>query len=156
MNPSNIRGLGIGLFVAGLFLTLSTSSSSQSTSERVPKGYELIESSKLTKLKEELSTSKEQLARIQLDLKAISKDNVTKKDAVNEQSPDISKTILTISQGMNSIDVSLTLEQMGIIKNQKDLYDYLINNNLSERIQIGTYEINSSMTIEDLADLLTK
>jgi len=158
MNPSIIRGLGIGLFIAGVLFTFLPTSNP--TLENAPKGYEIIESSKLNKLEEELSTSKEQLAQIQLDLENMSNGESDRedesKDESNIESPSITNTVLEIRKGMNSIDVSLTLEETGILKNRKDLDQYLEDNKLSERIQIGTYELDSTMTIAEIADLITK
>jgi len=158
MNPSIIRGLGIGLFIAGVLFTFLPTSNP--TLENTPKGYEIIESSKLTKLEEELSTSKEQLAQIQLDLENMSNAETDREneseDESTVESPSITNTVLEIRKGMNSIDVSLTLEETGILKDRKDLDQYLEDNKLSERIQIGTYELDSTMTIAEIADLITK
>lgn len=152
MNPSVLRGAGIGLFVAGTILTIS-STNTLDTSTKAPKKYELIESSKLESLKDELKNSKEQLAQIQLDLEL--SDSEPEKEETSKESTELSKTVINIRSGMNSIDTSLLLEQAGIVKNQKVFDEYLVDNKLNDRIQIGKYELNSEMTFAEIAELIT-
>lgn len=156
MNPSIIRGLGIGLFGSALILTLLPSSSSPSnqSATETPKGYELIESIELTALQNELVTTKEQLAQIQMDLEEASKEP-EESEKIEEVST-VTNTVLMIRANMTSTDISSTLEQAGVIKNRRDLDNYLIDNKLSKRIQIGTYNLNSSMTLAEIADVITK
>jgi hypothetical protein len=154
MNPSILRGAGIGLFVAGTIFTITSASFTIDSLAKAPKGYELIESSKLDSLQDELSTSKEQLAQIQLDLESIP-DSEPEKEESPEESPELHKTVIDIRSGMNSIDVSLILEQQAIVKNQKDFEQYLVDNKINERIQIGQYELNSEMTFAEIAELIT-
>lgn len=157
---SIIRGLGIGLFVSGMLFTFISLNNSSEPLENAPKGYELVKSEELQSLQAELSTSKEQLAQIQLDLEAMSKKANTEEKVeteVNEQSStEQVKTVLIIRSGMTSTEISSFLEQTNIIKNRKDFNQYLEDKQLSESIQIGTYEINSSMTIAEIAKLITK
>ncbi len=155
---SMIRGLGIGLFTAGILFTFISTSNSKDVRNTAPNGYELVKSEELKSLQAELSTSKEQLAQIQLDLEAISKENKTDEqvEEVDEPSSDQVKTVLIIRSGMTSTDVSSILEQTNIIKNRKDFDQYLEDKSLSEGIQIGTYELTSTMTISEIANLITK
>ncbi|WP_394187739.1 hypothetical protein [Paenisporosarcina quisquiliarum] len=155
---SIIKGLGIGLFTAGILFTFISTSNSSGVSKTAPNGYELVKSEELKSLQAELSTSKEQLAQIQLDLEAISKENNTDEqvEEFDDPSSDQIKTVLIIRSGMTSTDISSILEQTNIIKNRKDFYQYLEDKKLSEGIQIGTYELNSSMTIAEIANLITK
>lgn len=154
---SIIRGLGIGLFTAGIIFTFVSIPNSSDVSNTAPNGFELIKSEELKSLQAELSTSKEQLAQIQLDLEAMSKENTDEQiEEVDEPSSVQVKTVLIIRKGMTSTDISSILEQTNIIKNRKDFDQYLEDKKLSEGIQIGTYEINSSMTIVEIANLITK
>lgn len=160
MNPSILRGAGIGLFVAGTIFTISSVSSTNTsdTLAKTPKGYELIESSKLDSLRDELNTSKEQLAQIQLDLESMSDnkpDKESNKEEASKESTELTKKVINIRSGMTSIDVSILLEQTGIVKNQNEFDEYLVDNKLNDRIQIGKYELNSKMTFAEIAELIT-
>ncbi|MET0785870.1 MAG: hypothetical protein ABWY25_04130 [Paenisporosarcina sp.] len=153
---SIIRGLGIGLFIAGTLFTLASMATTHSSEplETAPKGYELVKSDELKLLQAELSTSKEQLAQIQLDLEAVSKEEDTSADT-KKGTTDQNKSVLIVRPGMNSPEISSLLENAKIIKNRKDFDQFLTDNQLAESIQIGTYELNSSMTIEEIADIIT-
>lgn len=64
--------------------------------------------------------------------------------------------LLTIEPGMNSSDVSELLYQAQIIDNEKRFNQYLVENGLSTRIQIGEYELISDMTYEEIAAIITR
>ncbi|TQR18642.1 endolytic transglycosylase MltG [Psychrobacillus soli] len=57
---------------------------------------------------------------------------------------------------MTSSDISSFLEQAGIIQNKQDFEDYLVAQDLSGHIQIGQYELNSTMTMKQIAETITK
>ncbi|MBO8156090.1 MAG: hypothetical protein H0Z32_06510 [Bacillaceae bacterium] len=57
---------------------------------------------------------------------------------------------------MNSSDVSELLYQAQIIDNEKRFNQYLVENGLSTRIQIGEYELISDMTYEEIAAIITR
>jgi predicted nucleic acid-binding Zn-ribbon protein len=151
---SILRGLGIGLFIAGALFTLASMASTHSSEPTAPKGYELVKSDELKLLKDELSTSKKQLAQIQLDLEAVSKEEDTSADT-NKATTDQIKSVLNVRPGMNSPEISSLLENAKIIKNRKEFDQFLTDNQLAESIQIGKYELNSSMTIAEIADMIT-
>lgn len=62
---------------------------------------------------------------------------------------------LDIKPGMNTLAVAKELKENKIIEDEDAFHFYLASNDLSKRIQIGTYELNSSMTIEEIAKLIT-
>lgn len=62
---------------------------------------------------------------------------------------------LDIMPGMNTLAVAKELKENKIIEDEDAFHFYLASNDLSKRIQIGTYELNSSMTIEEIAKLIT-
>ena len=57
---------------------------------------------------------------------------------------------------MTSSEIGTWLENAGIIKHKQDLEDYLTAQNMTARIQTGTFEMNSSMTIKQIADSITR
>ncbi len=62
---------------------------------------------------------------------------------------------LTVTKGMNSEDIIALLLQNGILNNAKDFQIYLEDHQLTRSIQIGTYEITSDMTHEQIAQTIT-
>ncbi|MEQ6387902.1 hypothetical protein RZN22_01045 [Bacillaceae bacterium S4-13-58] len=64
--------------------------------------------------------------------------------------------LLQIENGMNSEFISKLLEEEDIIQNSKELDKYLQKTGLSTKIQIGSYELSSKMTFEEIARTITK
>lgn len=62
---------------------------------------------------------------------------------------------LDIMPGTNTLAVAKELKENKIIEDEDAFHFYLASNDLSKRIQIGTYELNSSMSIEEIAKLIT-
>lgn len=83
-------------------------------------------------------------------------EDETVEEAVTETVNDpIIKTVLTIEPGSTSTTVANKLERSGILTNGTELEQYLTDNQLSGRIQIGEHEIDSTMTIETIAGIIT-
>ena len=61
---------------------------------------------------------------------------------------------ITVVGGMGSQQVAQLLEDAGMIESASDFDSYLNRNGYSTRIEIGTFEINSNMTYEEMATLL--
>ncbi|MDG5470810.1 hypothetical protein P6709_03550 [Jeotgalibacillus sp. ET6] len=70
--------------------------------------------------------------------------------------PATTRFILTIEPGMTSPEISQELEEFDIIEDASKLDEYLNNQELTENIQIGKYDVNSSLSIEEIADLITR
>ena len=157
MNKSAIRFLGMGLFLAGAALQVQSmlgENENASTSTITQKKY--------NDAQEELQSVKQQLAQLQLDLEnAQNEETTTVNSKVEQIENETQKTqkqsnTLTIESGMNTTEISNSLEEMGIIQNKQDLEDYLIAQDLASRLQIGEYELNSSMTIKQISEMITK
>jgi hypothetical protein len=154
MKRNSIRSLGIGLFLAGAVFQIQhitkpdESISSQAINEEA---YEKSQS--------ELKIVKQQLAQLQLDLDNAKKEQLTEVNGKIEEKESPASTtssILIVQSGMNSKDISSALESTGIIQNKQDLEDYLDVQNLTGLIQIGEYKLDSSMTIKQIAEKITK
>ncbi|MEI4770902.1 hypothetical protein WAX74_14865 [Psychrobacillus sp. FJAT-51614] len=161
MKRSSIRSFGIGLFLAGALLQI----------QHFTQEDEIISKRSITeeayeKSQAELKTVKQQLAQLQLDL-----ENARKGQPVGDESNETesgkeeastadsnegsTKYTLVISSGMNSKEISSILEDVGIVQNKQDIEDYLVSQNLAGRIQIGEYELDSSMTLKQIAEKIT-
>lgn len=159
MKRGSIRSLGIGLFIAGaVFQILHTSQSEETTSSKA------INDEAYKKSQSELKIVKQQLAQLQLDLENAKKERITEVDGQTDEKKakesstqkSTSNSTLIVKSGMNSRDISSALESTGIIQNKQDFEDYLDANNLTGLIQIGEFELNSSMTMKQIAEKITK
>lgn len=156
MNKSAIRFLGIGLFLAGavIQIQLMLDEDEQAKDDIItPLAYEQSQS--------ELESVKNQLAQLQLDLENAQKEQATPEQEnkvvpTEDSSNGSTNTVLHIQSGMTSRDISVSLEQAGIIRNKQDFEDYLSAQDLSSKIQIGQYELNSTMSIKHIAEIITK
>ncbi|MBU6079656.1 endolytic transglycosylase MltG [Allobacillus sp. SKP2-8] len=63
---------------------------------------------------------------------------------------------MEIEQGMNSSDIAELLEKNEVIVGTEPLIDYLAEHDLSQTIQLGSYEVDSTMSIEEIAHLITR
>ncbi|WP_298472799.1 hypothetical protein [uncultured Psychrobacillus sp.] len=154
MKKTSILFLGIGLFLGGTMIQIDQRFFQEDiTSTGVVTNQAYEQSQK------ELSSVKEQLAQLQLNLENAQKEqpNEPHKEENKQQasSPPVQGFTLSITSGMTSSDISSLLEEAGIIQNQMDLHDYIVDQNLAGRIQIGNYEVNSSMTIKQITELIT-
>ncbi len=58
---------------------------------------------------------------------------------------------LTIASGMSSNTVCEMLKRAGIIENPADFDNFLVGNGYADRIRVGSFEVNSGMSYEELA-----
>jgi hypothetical protein len=79
----------------------------------------------------------------------------TNKEVIIEEKI-ITKYILEIKQGMNSMQISRQLENVGIINSANDLHSEITAKNLSSSVQIGTFQLTSDMTIDEIIKKITK
>lgn len=152
MNKSTLRSFGIGLFLAGAIFQLQSNFSNKEINTSPTSDTEQLKTSQA-----ELKNVKQQLAQLQLDLENAKKIQVGDKvEKTTDESTEVDvKSILIIESGMNSKNISTTLENLDIISNKQDFEDYLIAQNLAGRLQVGQYELDSSMTIKQIAEKIT-
>ncbi len=151
-----IRNIGIGLFLAGAAFQL----------EEIVEKEEITSTSTITEddyeqAQQELTEVKKQLAELQLDLNTAQQDQTNATDkvvetATTEQTPTVASMTLSVEVGMASSEISAQLAEAGIILNKVDMDNYLSDQGLAERIQIGNYELNSSMSLKQIAETITR
>ena len=152
-----IRNIGIGLFLAGAAFQIEElveKDDITSTSAITQNAYDQAQ--------QELSDVKKQLADLQLDLSTAQQDqtDVPEESVVTETSavptPARASMTLSIQVGMTSSEISSRLEDAGIILNKVDMDNYLSDQGLVGRVQVGEYELNSSMSLKQIAETITR
>jgi hypothetical protein len=73
-----------------------------------------------------------------------------------EENSEVIKYTLEIKQGMTGPNVSGKLEEVNIIESATELSDYLLKQGWEGSIQVGTFELASTLTIEEIARIITK
>ena len=61
---------------------------------------------------------------------------------------------ITVTSGMYSEAVSQRLEEAGIVKNWREFNEYLTSHGYAERLQTGTHSFNSEMDFNEIAEIL--
>ncbi len=155
MIKSTLRSFGIGAFLAGSIMAITTqlnlddSNVPSKTSNGSSKDTVVIKKTELNALKEEATDAKEQLAKIQTDYNNLKADQSTKKDNIQSYT-------LVIKRGMGTSEVSKALKNGGIIKDDAEFERYIINHDQAKYIQIGDYKLTSEMTNEEILKVITK
>ncbi len=151
-----LRSIGIGCIVAGAILYFS----SQTTSGVAKEKAKL--SATITQLETELATTKEALAVAQT-VSSSEEKNITGKETSTDaggteldDSSGIVKAVLIIEKGSNSASVSKSLQKFGIIENANDFNDYLAAQKAAGKIQIGEYNVDSTMNFSKLSQIITR
>jgi len=167
MNKSAIRAFGIALFLVGALLSVAerfdlniglptvASSNNQKVEELQKKLTEAT--NELASLKAQSSTDtttekaqEEKPADITADSEQVDSDSGSTTDSNNE----VTMT-LQIYSGITPYIVAQKLEDGGIIPNSVEMELLLANAKYARSLQIGSYEVNSSMTLEQIAKLIT-
>lgn len=164
-----LRTLGAGCIIAGaiIYFTDGGNSKADSTKDHNVETNEKLKT-ELQHLQSQLAETKDELARIQL---ASSTSNSPKEGTVNQNKgePDVEeepekssvstelliKTVLIIESGANSGSVANSLTRSGILNDSAEFETYLEKNGLSGRIQIGEYDLDSSMDMKMIANIIT-
>ncbi|MDN4609039.1 hypothetical protein [Sporosarcina highlanderae] len=154
-----LRATGIGCILAGAILYFTNTSAIPSTSQH--------DETEIQELLAELERVKKELAVAQTATLSESDNqndlgsakNEIEEDTEEEQqtTPDpVTKIIISIEPGSNSKSVAAKLERVGVIESARSLETYLIENGLSGLIQIGEYEVDTTMDIKTVAGIITK
>lgn len=83
----------------------------------------------------------------------------TESNTTEERPPvntDFTKATITVSAGMTSTQVAQLLQDAGIIVDYLDFDNYLNRNGYSTQIRVNTYDFDSNMTYEEIAQELIK
>ena len=164
----SLRAFGIGIFLVGVAWTLYDEFFAPSESAQIEKLQ-----NQLAKSEEQIATLEKQLSNNGEDEKATTKQEEAKQTASSAQQvktdkPDEKKQtaspskktndvagIVYVYEGVSLYDIGKQVEDLGIIENGRELELYLYKPEYARSIQKGQFELNSSMTLEEMANILT-
>ena len=110
----------------------------------------------------ELTEVKKQLAELQLDLNAaqqvqtVAPKETAETETTEEQAPTAASMTLSIEVGMTSSEISEKLAATTTVLHTDELDNYLSDQGLAGRVQVGNYELNSSMSLKQIAETITR
>lgn len=155
-----LRGLGIGIVVTVFIMMAALGNKQPMTDEEVmarAKELGMIENSVLKDIAgkdDESSNVNEQ--------DAVEPGNADTEETVEpektEDTTEIKKDVISITVvgGDSSWTVSKRMEEAGLIESAKDFDTHLCRYGYDKRISVGTYEIPTDATHEEMAKILTK
>lgn len=106
-------------------------------------------------LQEELQTTEAALAQLQQASSVADKPSAENEKKKVEDTEAIHETVLHIKEGANSTSVANDLVRLGLIRDAGQFDSYLVERGLANKIQIGEYTLDESMTIETIASTIT-
>ena len=160
-----LRGIGMGLFLAGATFTMiqqfdePISQEKTSTYEKQIKDLE----QQLAKAQEQLTNTETPSAVANTPEEEQETTNNTTKQQVTEpidntepssEENAVHGTIL-IYEGVTPYDIGKQVEDAGIVENGRELELYLSKPEYARSLQIGQFELHSTMTLEQMAKTLT-
>ncbi|MFY0519612.1 hypothetical protein ACOMCU_17540 [Lysinibacillus sp. UGB7] len=161
MNKSAIRAFGIALFLVGALLALAqrfdVNIGFPTVTSTTDKNVEVLQK-KLDLANKKLASLKEQTTDPTTANKTADNDTPeeTNEGDIETDSPTDEATMtLQLYSGITPYIVAQKLEDGGIISNSVEMELLLANAKYARSLQIGAYEVNSSMSLEEIAKLIT-
>ncbi|MBD8026067.1 endolytic transglycosylase MltG [Ureibacillus sp. Re31] len=157
MKRSSLRSFGIACFIIGMVMVIANQfnlpflSSKDSSNEEQYKDQ-------ITQLEHQLEEAKEQITLLEqkeqtAPQKIETTDDKTKSE--EEVPEEVISGTLYIYSGLTVAEVAQKLKEMGIIHNSVELELFLAQPEYAKSIQKGQFELNSSMSIEEIANIIT-
>ncbi len=173
-----LRGLGIGMVVSTLILVISYNTQNKISDEEVimrAKKLGMVMSTEDDLFGEETTsaeepttkepsteepTTEEPSTEEPTTEEPSTEEPTTEEPATEEPTTEAGGTVVeftfTIESGMYSEAVTKMLVQGGIIKNETEFNLFLETTGYEEKIQTGVYTVNSGMTYEEIAKIISK
>ena len=162
----SLRAFGIGVFLVGAALTLYDEFLAPSTDDQIELLEQQLEDSE--KKAKHLQDQLNELVPADVEAKETSKDKEAEKvteqnaDATSKHSkkqPDVQVDVITgtiyVYDNVTLYDIGKQAEDLGIIENGRELELFLYKPEYARSIQKGQFELNSNMSIEEMALILT-
>ena len=165
-----LRGLGIGILVTTVILSLAGVGRKNMTDEEVVKRAKelgMVESTLLSELPDqtkaeevrptepENSPAPEETTTTQETPTAPEETPVSPEDG-NPDTPTWETVTLVIGRGESSTTVSKNLKKAGIVEDAAAFDRFLCNNGYDKKIITGTYEIPYGASEEEIAKIITR
>lgn len=175
-----LRGLGTGIFVTALIMTIAFSVSntkSRAESELAkntvkPSTEETSEETTGEPATKKETTTKETTTKETTSAETSTKEKVTEekttekatKETTTEETEKIQVTtidgqepsvVLDIYSGMSSNKVAARLQELGVIDDKNEFNDYIYQKHMEEKIKVGQFTINYGASYEEILDAIT-
>lgn len=158
MKKSSLRAFGIACFLIGAIYTsidtfhLSIPFITTSNNIETDKQYEET----ISKLETKLAEAKKQITALKEENSVVAIQQEESKTVTSKATnPELISGTLYIYSGLTPAEVATKLKEMGIVKNSVEIELFLAQPEYAKSIQKGQFEVNSSMTVEEIANIIT-
>lgn len=158
---SSLRAFGIGIFLTGAAFASYDylfPENNLSDTEELEKQVALYEQQieKLTAQLKQKAEAKDEVESKQPSIDSSENEAVDEKtETTDTSSPDVVKATIYIYEDVSIYTIGQQAEDLGIVKNGRELELYLAKPEYSRSIQKGAFDLSSDMTIEEIAKTLT-
>ena len=168
-----LRGLGVGILVTAVIMTVALSKKQPMTDDEVIKRAKelgmientIIKDVAMPKDDEEViaEVKEESQEEIQEEIPEDIQEEV--EETPEETEPEVeveaepeAEAVVTVSvvSGDSSWSVAKRMEEIGLVDSAKEFDAFLCGNGYDKRISVGTYEISNNASWEDMAKIITK
>ena len=168
-----LRGLGVGILVTAVIMTVALSKKQLMTDDEVIKRAKELGMIENTIIKD-VATPKDD-EEVKAEVKEESQEEIqeeisediqeeveetpeeTESEVEVEAEPEAEEVItVSVVGGDSSWSVAKRMEETGLVDSAKEFDAFLCGNGYDKRISVGTYEISSNATWEDMAKIITK
>ncbi|MCM3389945.1 hypothetical protein [Ureibacillus chungkukjangi] len=167
MKKSSLRSFGIACFVIGLLITFSEKVNIPFISSSETKAEEQYKS-KISQLEQQLQDANEQITGLEQTEptnEAVAEDKPSEEQKTESEEkpvasdPEVKDETVTdtlyVYAGLTPAEVAQKLKDMNIIKNSVEMELFLAQPEYATTIQKGQFELNSSMSVEEIANIIT-
>ena len=163
-----LRGLGIGVFVSVIVMTVAFGNRKPMTDEEIKaraKELGMIENSVLADMNKDDTQAAEDIKEPEdtQDTEDVKEPEDTQDTEDEEdqkpqapENPNEGTITITVVSGDNSWTVSKRMEEAGLIESAKDFDTHLCRYGYDKKISVGSYKIPVTATHEEMAKILTK
>jgi hypothetical protein len=163
MNRTNVQAFAFGIaLTTAIFFVYSffdqTSDTSQSIKKLEENDYKVLTIGEY----ESLLTTIDSLEKEKKEASDQEKNDKNQENANKEQNSETQenkevKTVtITITEGMVLETIASELSNLGVIDDRTSFINYFLENDLDRGIQLGSYEIKSGISYQEIADLITR
>ncbi|TSI08539.1 endolytic transglycosylase MltG [Lysinibacillus sp. BW-2-10] len=163
MKKSSVRAFGIACFLIGALLAIGNQFNLPFVSSSENKDGQYKE--KVLELEQQLEKANKQLAQFdqakstpeppqnEAPQKEVASEQIEKPKETKKE--EIVTGTLYIYSGLTTADVAQKIKELGVINNSVEMELFLAQPEYAKSIQIGQFELNSSMSIEEIANIVT-
>lgn len=137
-----IRILGLSLIISGITLYFIPQNEQSRNNESLKADVQELQTT--------LKKREEEIAKLQT-----ASEKPAEADTKEEGKQEIKTFKLTIEDGDTSLEIATILEGHKLIKNADDFNKLLKSDGYATKIQVGSYELNNDMSMEEIATEIT-